>query len=384
MPWSMLSVCRLNASPQPPNDVCPHIRSGSRVSSPHTTLILLNLAGAGLLEPCLEALLRQTDPRFRVLLIDQGCRDRSTEAALARLGPAFGPRLQVVWAGQNLGFTGGCNLGFSLTQTPYVGLLNVDAVASPGWLQALYQHLEQHPLAAMAASHILLNDSPDRLDNTGHLLYRDGLNLPRGRGQASTTPFPADVLCPSGCAALYRTAAIQDVGGFAPEFFAYGEDLDLGLLLRERGHTCQYVPEAVVTHRFSQTLGPFAARKLYLIERNRLRVLVRHFPARTVLASPLWSGLRYLASFQLLRADPAQARGPTRPTEPPTDPPLLAYTLALAAAWADGLFHLPTLLAQRRQLETRTPGHTRVAREWLKRQPVSLQTLTAANLLQKS
>ena len=88
-----------------------------------------------------------------------------------------------------------------------------------------------------------------------------------------------EVLLPSGSAALYRRAMLDEIGGFDDDFFLYCEDTDLGLRARWAGWKCLYVPGAVVEHHYSHSAGRASPLKAYYVERNRLFVLVKNFPA---------------------------------------------------------------------------------------------------------
>jgi GT2 family glycosyltransferase len=174
-----------------------------------------------------------------------------------------------------------------------VATLNDDAVAHPGWLAALFCALERRPDAGMAASQVRLFGEP-RLDSAGMLMAFDGSSKQRGQGRpAEDFPVTEEVLFPSGSAALYRRAMLQDVGGFDPQFFLYCEDTDLGLRARWRGWKCLYVPEAVVEHHYSHSAGRASPLKAYLVERNRLFVVAKNFPAGMAAAAPFVSLARY-------------------------------------------------------------------------------------------
>ena len=69
-------------------------------------------------------------------------------------------------------------------------------------------------------------------------------------------------------------------------FFLYCEDTDLGLRARWAGWKCLYVPDAVVEHHYSHSAGRASPLKAYYVERNRLFVLAKNFPARMLLAAP--------------------------------------------------------------------------------------------------
>ncbi|MBI1896137.1 MAG: glycosyltransferase family 2 protein [Acidobacteria bacterium] len=101
------------------------------------------------------------------------------------------------------------------------------------------------------------------------------------------------MLFPSGSAALYRRAMLDEIGGFAGEFFLYCEDVDLGLRARWAGWRCVYVPDAVVEHRYSHSAGRASPLKAYYVERNRLYVVVRNFPAGALAAVPFAALARY-------------------------------------------------------------------------------------------
>ncbi len=53
------------------------------------------------------------------------------------------PRIRAVLSTDNLGFSGGNNLGFRASRGQYIVLLNNDTVVTPGWLGRLVRHLEE-------------------------------------------------------------------------------------------------------------------------------------------------------------------------------------------------------------------------------------------------
>ena len=142
----------------------------------------------------------------------------------------------------NAGFGAAINQGIRASTSPYVATLNDDAVAHPGWLDALVAALEARPDAGMCASQVRLFGEP-RLDSAGMLVARDGSSKQRGHGRPPEDfPVAEEVLMPSGSAALYRRAMLDEIGGFDDDFFLYCEDTDLGLRARWAGWKCLYVP----------------------------------------------------------------------------------------------------------------------------------------------
>lgn len=210
---------------------------------------------------------------------------------------------------RNLGFGAAINAVFHVSRAPYLATLNDDAAPAPGWLEALVAAMERRPDVGMCASQVRLRGEA-RLDSAGMLIGRDGSSKQRGHGRpAEDFPVEEEVLLPSGSAALYRRAMLEETGLFAEEFFLYCEDTDLGLRARWRGWRCLYVPDAVVEHRYSHSAGNASPLKAYYVERNRLFVLVRNFPRGMLWRAPAVSLARYFwHALWMLRGRGAAAR----------------------------------------------------------------------------
>lgn len=101
--------------------------------APLATVVIVNWNGAKLLPACLDAVAAQRTPfRFRTVVVDNGSSDESVALVRERY-----PAVLLVETGSNLGFAGGNNAALRSVTTPYVALLNNDAVPEPGWLAAL-------------------------------------------------------------------------------------------------------------------------------------------------------------------------------------------------------------------------------------------------------
>jgi GT2 family glycosyltransferase len=207
------------------------------------------------------------------------------------MAASFPVPLRLIANTENRGFCAANNQGFAATDSELVALLNNDAEADPAWLEALESAIRTKDDIGMAASKILVWEDPTRIDKCGHLIYPDGQNRGRGSGQLDRGQFDqvTEVLWPDGCAAMYRRAMLEDVGGFDEDFFAYADDAELGLRARLAGWRCLYTPQAVVRHHRGATLGIGSARRLTLIERNRVLLVVKLFPWNL-----LWMNAAYL------------------------------------------------------------------------------------------
>jgi GT2 family glycosyltransferase len=208
----------------------------------------------------------------------------------------------------NVGFGAAVNQGLLRSQAPYLAVLNDDAMPHPEWLEALTGALDARPDAGMCASQVRLAGQ-DLLDSAGMLISGDGSSKQRGHGRPpSEFSRCGEVLLPSGSAALYRRAMLEQIGLFDEDFFLYCEDTDLGLRGRWAGWTCLYVPAAVVEHRYSQTAGAASSIKAYYVERNRLFVVLKNFPARLLPAAILAAPRRYFWHLVQRRGSAARFR----------------------------------------------------------------------------
>jgi GT2 family glycosyltransferase len=254
------------------------------------SIIVLNWNGETFLAECVDSLLAQTYPRVEVIVVDNA----SPDGAVRLIRERYGDKVRLIVNTSNLGFAAGNNVGIAACRGEYVLLLNNDAVADPGWAAALVAGAEIDPRVGMCASKILTYDNPILIDSVGLLVSRDGLARGRGRLQRDAGRFDRveEVLMPSGCAALYRRAMLDQIGLFDEAFFMYCDDVDLGLRGRMAGWGCRFVPSAVVRHRYSASAGRYSTRKVFLVERNRVWVMIKYFPWTALVLAPFWTLLR--------------------------------------------------------------------------------------------
>jgi GT2 family glycosyltransferase len=254
------------------------------------SVVVVNWNRRELLKACLESLAGQSYQNYEVIIIDNGSEDGSP-ALVRDLAPAYPVPLKLAVNHQNLGFCAANNQGFAMAQGEFVALLNNDAEADPAWLSALVETCRSGADVGMVASKILVWEDPRRIDKCGHLIYPDGQNRGRGTGQLDQGQFDRveEVLWPDGCAALYRRAMLESIGGFDEDFFAYADDAELGLRGRIAGWRCLFTPAAVVRHHRGASLGLGSPRRLTLIERNRVLLVVKLFPLNL-----LWANGAYL------------------------------------------------------------------------------------------
>lgn len=315
-------------------------------------MVIVNWNQRALLKACLTSIARQEGVEFETIVIDNGSRDGSAEMAESEFG------VKVIRNAENRGFCAANNQGIAAARGEFVALLNNDAEAERGWLAALLRACNRSSEIGMAASKVLVWEDPRRIDKVGHLIYPDGQNKGRGSGALDTGQYDheEEVLWPDGCAAMYRKSMLDQIGGFDEDFFAYGDDAELGLRARIAGWKCWYSPDAVVRHHRGSTLGKGSAWRLELIERNRLLLAIKLFPWSLLWLNPFYFTARVTAGL----AAASQGAGDT--AHFPGLSGKLRMAMAFLKADAAALVRMPRMLRKRtamRRLRRLAPAEVR-------------------------
>ena len=277
---------------------------------PWVRVVLVNYNGGPVLAETVAALARQSDGDFEAVIVDNASSDRSAERLVLP-----DDRFRLVAAGSNLGYAAGSNLGARGAATPWLAMLNPDAIPETDWLANLRRATLRYPDAAMFGSMQLCAANPLVLDGAGDCYSIYGIAWRGGHGApADSVRGDMRVFSPCGAAALYRRDAFEAVGGFAESFFCYLEDVDLGFRLNLRGEEAIQVADARVRH----VGGAETAFARGLILRNSVYMAVRCLPLPHAVFALAALALSHPGELQPLR---------------------------------DGLSHLPELRRERRAIQ---------------------------------
>lgn len=227
---------------------------------------------------CLPALASQSRTDFATLVVDNG----STDGTLGWIR-AHHPRIATISLAENRGFAAACNAGIRATTAPLVLLLNNDTIPDPSFVASLVRAAEQHPDIGMFATTLWLQgpqDTSQRVDAAGIGIDRLGVawNVARGAPVSSLPETPRAIFGPCAGAALWRRTVFDDIGLFDESYFAYLEDAEFAWRAQWAGWQTLWVPGARAWHAHSATGGQVPAFKFWLLGRNRLWTILRHYP----------------------------------------------------------------------------------------------------------
>ena len=275
-----------------------------------TVFIVPHWNGRRLLARCLASLLAQTARDFAVLVVDNGSTDGSADLAARDF-----PSVSVLRLDRNRGFAAAANRGIAASRAAEIAFVNNDVRLRPDWLERMRKGLASDPSLGACAGKLLLDGSADRRErassppapriaSAGNLVLRSGFGRDRGYGEEDRGQFDRreEVFWASGAACLVPRRLFAEIGGWDESFFAYFEDIDLGLRARLRGYRCLYLPEAVGGHVGGATGGQLPRLGASLIFRNAFMVALKDFPGpllRRHGGSILFAHLRALAYLAL-------------------------------------------------------------------------------------
>jgi GT2 family glycosyltransferase len=290
----------------------------------------------------MDSLKSQTYQDFETILVDNGSTDGSAEFAEER----YGEFIRVLRNKENLGFAGGNNIGIQAARGEYIVLLNNDTWADPHWLEELVKAVQSDPSVGMWASRIYSYYRRNQIEAVGELIYWDGLSRSRGQYEIERGQYEEmeEVLFPPGCGGVYRKMVFEEIGFFDEDFFAYGDDSEIGIRARLAGWKCLYVPKAILYHKDSGSTGHYSPFKAFYVERNRLWITIKYFPFPLLLLSIFFTLYRFV--FQAYGALTHQgAAGKFTEIHSP-----LKLVGILFKAYGSGLRHLPRMWEKRNRL----------------------------------
>lgn len=246
---------------------------------PKVAVIVLNWNGTDDTIECLQSLAKLDYPNVEIVLVDNG----SEPPAAAMLGQRF-PGVTCIQLPENTGYAGGNNVGIQYAMEQgheYVWVLNNDTLVEPDSLRLAVEAALADPRIGVVGVKILAMEDPSRVWVAyGQVTYRQSLIRLIGYFWKDDGRFDdqRDVEWVPGTAMLLSRAAVQRLGGFDENFFAYHEDVDWCTDAREAGFRIVFAPQAVIYHKGHQSSGGrvYVSPRQYLAGRNMVLFVRKH------------------------------------------------------------------------------------------------------------
>ena len=253
---------------------------------PDLSIVIVNWNTRVLLDECLASLYRHSPAcTWDVWVVDNASSDGSPAMVREKY-----PEVHLVENAGNVGFARANNQAARQCAGRFVLLLNSDAAATAGALNALVSLAQSRPQAGIIGARLVNPDGSFQASHTPFpTLWREFLilsgvgRLRYGRWFPSAGPLadsgPREVDYVEGACLLARRQAIDAVGGMDEGYFMYSEEVDWCMAMRKAGWQVWYQPDAEIIHHggaSSRNRRPEREADLY---RSRVRFFRKWYGA---------------------------------------------------------------------------------------------------------
>jgi GT2 family glycosyltransferase len=249
---------------------------------------------------CIQSVVQHVrDVSYELLVVDNASEDGSADAIRALV-----PQARLFALQKNIGFAAANNLASCEARGEYLLLLNPDTLLLDDAVFRLVEFARANPGAGVWGGRTLYGNGALNPTSCWRRMTLWGLTCgalglrsmfrnspvfnPEGYGGwKRDTAREIDIV--TGCFLLITRTLWDALGGFDPAFFMYGEDADLCLRARERGHRPMITPAATIIHHGGRS------------ERSKPDKIIRLLRARQMLIRRHWSRLAAPVGLALLR-----------------------------------------------------------------------------------
>lgn len=239
---------------------------------PSVSIVILNYNNFKFLTECIESLngLDYPKQRYEIIVVDNASMDFSADY----IEKSFS-KVKVIRNHRNFGFAKGNNIGIKNCniQSKYIALVNNDSRVSSNWLKELVDSMECNPRAGCCGAREEICNSL--------------INIKR-------TEFKGNWM--GGGSVIYRKQALDEVGLFDEQYFAYCEDVDLSWRMKIKGWKIICNKNAMWFHHGAGRRLKIDDKRLFFSLRNRVYLVLKFGSIRQILRSLFKYSFNFISS----------------------------------------------------------------------------------------
>jgi len=275
------------------------------------SIVIVNYNVKDYLYSCIESIHQaSTNLKTQIIVVDNNSEDGSVEFT----SQAF-PDVEIIAVNENIGFGKANNLGFDKSKGKYILILNPDTILQSNTLDEMFKYMENHSEVAISVCKVLNTDGtfqascrrgfPGPWSAFSKLFGLQSL-FPKSKlfGKYNLTYMPTDstyyVDAVTGAFMFARTDVIKQVNGFDPEFFMYGEDLDLCYRVVKAGYKNAYVHTTSIIHHKGESSKRSSLNEINLFYEAMEIFVSKHYSNSRFFLALLKLGILTRASLSYL------------------------------------------------------------------------------------
>jgi len=245
---------------------------------PLVSIIILNYNFGDLLLNCMESIQKSNYKNYEIILVDNASKDNSHKKCAEKF-----PEIKLIENKENLGYSGGNNVGIKEAKGEFLVILNPDTIVKQNWLEELLNAYNTTGEGLYQPKLVILGNE-EQINSAGNMIQTFGFGFSLGKGEKDSDKYniPRKIGFASGACLFISKELMEKMGCFEPFLFSYHDDMDLGWKAAKMGINSYYVPSSIVKH-----MGSYAHQwnktKFYYIERNRHYCIFTHYSKKTIL-----------------------------------------------------------------------------------------------------
>ncbi len=246
--------------------------------NPLVYIVILNWDGRDLTLDCLKSLSKVKYDNYKILVVDNGSTDNSVRAITK-----YYPDVEILQLESNIGYAAGNNAGFEFItnqKSDYIIFLNNDTIVDSNFIEPLIEPLIENSSIGQTVPKIFYANDRDKIWYAGGKVnlwsgsvYHEGIR----KHYAEFSKDSKNTDYATGCCFAMRYQDYEKLSGFDTSFPMYAEDVDLSLRIRANGKNIFYVPNAVIWHKISASIGgEFSILKIKIKILGLVKLFIKH------------------------------------------------------------------------------------------------------------
>jgi GT2 family glycosyltransferase len=234
-------------------------------------IVIVNYNGYGDTHECVQSIEAVSYNKFDVIIVDNASSYNDSE----RLKMNF-PNVTVIESPQNLGFTGGNNIGILKAYeigVDYIFCLNNDTIVSENILDELVGFMEENQEVGLVGPVTRYYDNRETVAFAGGFIDRNTGLIKFVHKNTSISGIKEEIISCNfieGAALFIRSALMKEIGGFNDSYFLTSEESELCIKIADLGYKLAVLSSCSVWHKVSKSMVAASELSCYFIFRNKL------------------------------------------------------------------------------------------------------------------